>query len=205
MVISRRNETVYWAKATKDLDSIESEIMQILYEKGFREKLTFPSYSELNVFTNRYDDIKMEYLVDFSNSKDKEYCFVPEYRTLIKDYSDLYLKAITNYSFYYIQNTLSYTSIERTNIKEDKVIGFCVINPTDVSEQWTKIAKTFSEISKFFGGNQAIINFNSNHTMDAFLPTNTNPIQVGFGKNEFNEGILSAHFSISDIFQCLKK
>lgn len=198
MVVTR-TKRIYYPRACQKLQEIQDSILQILYENKIEERIIFPITSDLDVF-DTYDDIKKEYLVDFSTSDDEEIVFNPEYYTVIKEHNKG-LTGIKDQVFYYIQNTLSYTSVERQHVKEDLVIGFCVINPSKPLDSWALMTKVFSAIGSEIDRDRSVQHLN-NGTIECSI----DGVLVGFGKNgnEY-DNLMEAHFSITDIYSVLSK
>lgn len=199
MVVINRTNKLYYPKACEKILEIEQSLLQILYDNDIKDRIIFPITSKLEVFDS-YDDIKKEFLVDFVNSEEEIFVFNPEYFTVIKDYNDKYMKNIKDQVFYYIQQTLSYTSPERKEIKEDLVLGFVILNPSDILNSWGKIARTFTAIGRELY-KETDFSFNNDYTLDASI----NEILIGFGRNKGEDGIMEAHFSLTDIYSVLSK
>lgn len=199
MVVANRLQKVYYPKACERLQELEDALLQILHDNGIKERIKFPITSKLEVF-DVYDDIKKEYLVDFKTSDEEVIVFNPEYFTIIKDYNKRYLSDIKDYTFYYLQEALSFTSVEREKIKEDYVLGFSTLNSVNVVDGWALIARTFSQIGRELDRDISI-HFKNNHTIEASL----DGILVGFGRNNAEEGIMEAHYSLTDIYTVLNK
>lgn len=198
MVITRTKK-IYYPRASQRLQEIQDGILQVLYENKIEERIIYPITSTLDTFDS-YDDIKKEYLVDFSTSEEEEYVFNPEYYTVIKEHSKG-LQGVKDQIFYYIQNTLSYTSVERKHVKEDLVIGFCVLNPSNRVDSWALIAKTFSAIGKEIDALNSV-HFKDNGTIECAM----DGVLIGFGKKGTEEdNLMEAHYSITDIYSLLSK
>lgn len=199
MVVANRQKKVYYPLASRRIEGIQDSILQILMDNEISDRIIFPITSELSTF-DCYDDIKKEYLVDFSTSNDDIIVFNPEYFTVIKKHNDTYLHDIKDQIFYYIQQTLSYTSVERKYIKEDLVLGFCHLNPSNVVDDWGKLARVFNKIAKELH-EMPSIEFLNNGTIECSM----DGVLVGFGKNRGSDGIMEAHFSLTDIYTVLNK
>ena len=198
MVVTRTKKT-YYPRACQRLQEIEDGILQILYENKIEERIIFPITSPLDTFES-YDDIKKEYLVDFSTSDDEEIVFNPEYYTVLKEHNKG-LHDIKDQVLYYIQQTLSFTSVERKHVKEDLVIGFCVLNPTKPLDSWSLITTVFSAIGLELDRDRSIQHMNDGTSECAIDGT-----LVGFGKNGTeHDNMMEAHFSITDIYSVLSK
>lgn len=207
MVEQERRKSIYWPMGAKRLKEIEQYIVKTIEDAGWRDRMVFPSYTPLSTFEEVYDDLKKEYLVDFVNNDEEYSVMVPEYRTIIKQMTDIYWpsEGVKDHCFYYLQTTMAYTSIERKDIKEDLVLGFCIVNPSNTSDAWTKICKPFSQICRYFGKEiHYCVNFKNNGTLEGYVGNeHKDQMLVGFGKNEYQDGLVSCHFSLNDIFQAI--
>ena len=198
MVVTRIKKT-YYPRACQKLQEIQDGILQILYENKIEERIIFPITSDLDTFES-YDDIKKEYLVDFSTSDEEEIVFNPEYYTVIKEHNKS-LQGMKDQILYYIQPSLSFTSVERKHVKEDLVIGFCVLNPSKPLDSWSLITKVFSAVGLEIDRDRSIQHLN-NGTIECSIDGTL----VGFGKNgSEHDNMMEAHFSITDIYSVLSK
>jgi hypothetical protein len=199
MQLINRKNTVYYPLATKKIEELQNSIIKIIKDSGIENRMIFPNTSKIDTF-DEWDDLKKEYLVDFINSEEEISVFNPEYFTVIKDYNQKYFSNV-NHSFYYIQNTLSYSSIERKSLKEDLVIGFCTLNSKDPINDWTKITKLFSIINSKIIGAAHSTYFSNDGTIQASL----DGLLIGFGRTEPHDNIMEAHFSITDLYTVLNR
>lgn len=200
MVIERRGTTVFYPSACQSMLEIQEKIQQILLEEGINGRWMFPITSPLSLYEDNYNDIYKEYLVDFNNSEDDVRVFNPEYYTVIKDYNERYMNTMKDQKFYYIQQTLSYTSVERRIVKEDSVIGFCFLN-NSYQDGWLKFGNLFSKIAAELGGNKYVTEFSNNNTITAKI----DGIIVGSAKKNILGDIMEGHFSITDLYTVLAK
>lgn len=201
MVIEKRGNTVFYPKACTAMMGIEKRILSILSSHDINGRMMFPITSPLELFDTNYNDISKEYLVDFSNMEDKITVFNPEYYTVIKDYNEKYLHAIKDYKFYYIQQTLSYTSVERVNIKEDSIIGFCHLNGDNSADSWVEFTDIFTDICREMESKNYSVEYSSSYTVTAKI----DGITIGFARRNLINNIMEAHFSVTDIYEVLNR
>lgn len=189
-------------KLTRDLDIIKNTFILNCNEFSFKERVEFPLFSSVEFYRDFYDDIRLEYLVDFNKSTQEEDTFVmnPEYRTLARETFYTMENPISNYDFYYIQETMSYDSPNRNNIIQDKVFGICSFEPTDEDDSWLQLQECASRFINLIIRKGCSP---SSHEFGNTIVYKINDERVGFGKNESDKGFMSIHFSLNDITKAL--
>jgi len=199
-VIEVRKDKVFLPKRAMEMERLQNSIIQTFYENGYKERIIFPITNTVEMYTSYYSDIKLEYLVDFCTKNNEELCFNPEYKTYIKNYFFENVSSIQDYSFYYLQQTLSYTSVEREHIKEDTVLGIVTINPKNTDFSWLKMAQTIEDATK------ELVNENNlevHASTSGIINVRNKDIIIGSGNNTMNDGILEAHISLTDLYDTL--
>lgn len=186
---------------SKKIGDIQGLILDKIKQYGFKERVIYPSYVLSSFYEAHYDDVKLQYLIDFKNDKDEVYVFNPEYRTLARETSFHQFASIKNYDFHYIQKIMSYNSPERDDIIEDIVIGICTVNPDDEDDTWDQLCTCAKEVLKIIDFNNTTFNDSFNDSIKLFLRGK----RVAFGKKESEKGFMSIHFSVNDILKSIKE
>ncbi len=200
MVVIEDNLVILPNKAKK-ITNVQQTILEAINSHGFKEKIIFPSFVKSEFYEAHYDDIKLEYLIDFTNNNDEIYVFNPEYRTLARELSYTQFSDVKNYDYYYIQKIMSYTSSDRKDIIEDIVIGICTVNATDEVDAWEQLCLCAKDVLKALDFNNTTFNDSFKNSIHLFLKGK----RVAFGKDESDKGFMSIHFSINDITKALEK
>ncbi len=190
-------------KKTLALDMIERGLLMGAYEFGFKERIQFPLFSPLSFYEENYDDIKLEYLVDFETSTNEYYVFNPEYRTLARETAYTQFDCVSNYDFHYHQTIVSFADPERLKVIEDRVVGLCTVNPTDEDDAWNQIKEAGRKCLRNVKTNGAIMHSGEGTSEKVIFYLDGH--KVGFGKDERDKGFMSIHFSVNDIYEILNK
>lgn len=187
---------------SKKIEELQGVILHRIKQKyGFKERIIYPSYVLSSFYEQHYDDVKLQYLVDFKNDKNEVYVFNPEYRTLARETAFQQFSDIKNYDFYYIQKIISYDTPDRENIIEDVVIGICTVNPVDEDDAWDQLCTCAKEVLKGIEFNNTSFNDSFNNSIKLYVKGK----KVAFGKKESEKGFMSIHFSINDILKSIEK
>lgn len=190
----------------KLLSNIEDNLIKGVLGFNIKNRFMFPKYMPFDFYELHYDDIKKEYLIDFRDSEDNGYCLVPEYRTVIREYCKESYQNSFNLDFYYIEDSMSFSSPERKNITTSRMFGICSYNTTDSDDAFRQLTDCLWEDLKYL-----CVNYNKSIVPSIHYELNgrvkylINGQSVGYALNETKDDFMSGHLSITDIYDQLIK
>jgi hypothetical protein len=178
----------------KILREYEMEAVQTAYDWGFDEEVLFPTIYPTSMF-QMYTEEQMNLLLEAEVATGKTFCFVPEYRTVINNYSTNIWADKKDYSFFYSGKVISYENADRTSIKEDYIIGVHCLRPPEVLPAYNRVCKWMVACGKAYDSKGFKVETNKIRTLDFLY----NGKIVGFAKNDLTS--LGAVLNLTELIK----